>query len=209
MKPIRIKLRLQSLAAALVLAFALVAPQARAADRVALDLAPNSVLSLHGDSNVHHWSSQATKLELKGSIEGSTSPADAVRAGAPFDLEVTIAVKGLKSGKSKLDDNMYSALKEKQNPTIVWRLKSYERPADASADSMIVNAEGTLRVAGQERPVTIKTAVRSEDGKLRVRGEVPLLMTDFGVKPPTMMLGTMRTKNEVLVTFDLALVAAQ
>ena len=113
MKPIRFEHRPQSLIAALVLAFALVAHHAGAADRVALNLAPKSVLSLHGDSNVHHWSSEATQLTLKGSIEGATtSPGDAVRAGAPFDLEVTIAVKGLKSGKSKLDDNMYSALRK-------------------------------------------------------------------------------------------------
>ena len=38
---------------------------------------------------------------------------------------------------------------------------------------------------------------------------VPLLMSDYGIKPPTMMLGTMRTKNEVLVKFDLALIANQ
>jgi hypothetical protein len=33
--------------------------------------------------------------------------------------------------------------------------------------------------------------------------EVPILMTDYGVKPPTALLGTLRTGNRVLVKFEL------
>ena len=38
---------------------------------------------------------------------------------------------------------------------------------------------------------------------IRAEGELPLLMTDFGVKPPTAMFGTLRTDNKITVKFSL------
>jgi hypothetical protein len=32
-----------------------------------------------------------------------------------------------------------------------------------------------------------------------------MLMTDVGIKPPTALLGTMRTKNEIKVSFEVLL----
>jgi hypothetical protein len=47
------------------------------------------------------------------------------------------------------------------------------------------------------------TAARSSDGGVRAEGTLPLLMTDFGVKPPTALLGTLRTDNKFTVKFSL------
>jgi len=38
---------------------------------------------------------------------------------------------------------------------------------------------------------------------IRAEGALPLLMTDFGVKPPTALLGTLRTANKITVKFSL------
>jgi hypothetical protein len=38
---------------------------------------------------------------------------------------------------------------------------------------------------------------------VKAEGELPLLMTDFGVKPPTALLGTLRTDNKITVKFSL------
>jgi hypothetical protein len=47
------------------------------------------------------------------------------------------------------------------------------------------------------------TAARLPDGSVKAEGEVPLLMTDFGVTPPTALLGTLRTDNKITVKFSL------
>jgi hypothetical protein len=36
-------------------------------------------------------------------------------------------------------------------------------------------------------------------------GALKFLMTDFGIKPPVALLGTLRTKNEVEVKFEVLL----
>jgi hypothetical protein len=59
-------------------------------------------------------------------------------------------------------------------------------------------------IAGTEKTVNMEvTASRLADGSIRAEGALPLLMTDFGVKPPTAMLGTLRTSNKVTVKFSL------
>jgi hypothetical protein len=36
-----------------------------------------------------------------------------------------------------------------------------------------------------------------------VKGTKQINMTDFNIKPPTAMMGTLKTANEVTVSFDL------
>ena len=50
--------------------------------------------------------------------------------------------------------------------------------------------QGTLRIAGRERTV-------------RARGALPILMTDYGISPPTALFGVVRTENRIVVKFDL------
>jgi hypothetical protein len=40
---------------------------------------------------------------------------------------------------------------------------------------------------------------------IRFKGSKQFKMTEYGVKPPTLMLGTMKVGDPVTVSFDLAL----
>ena len=40
---------------------------------------------------------------------------------------------------------------------------------------------------------------------ITVIGEVSLLMTDYGIKPPTAMLGMLKTDPKITVTFETVL----
>jgi hypothetical protein len=43
---------------------------------------------------------------------------------------------------------------------------------------------------------------------LSVRGQVTLLMTDFGIKPPVALMGMLKTDPKVTVTFETLLMVA-
>ena len=49
---------------------------------------------------------------------------------------------------------------------------------------------------------------RGEDGKLHVEGEREILMTDYAVKPPSLLLGVLKVAPEVTVKFHLPLIAS-
>jgi hypothetical protein len=120
-----------------------------------------------------------------------------------LDLGVPLATMHSPKG-STLDKNMLKALRAEQNPEITFHL-TQARVGNASGDSIGVYADGVLRVAGRERPITVAgRLVRSEAG-VWLNGSHGLRMTEYEVKPPTMMLGTLRVHDSVSVHFRLLL----
>jgi polyisoprenoid-binding protein YceI len=176
-------------------------------------LAPGSKLWLEGKSNVHDFHSQADELRLTmGRDSAAVVPADLsafdgmIRAGDVKAMTFSIPVAKMHSGKDGLDKNMQKALKTDHNPTIDFRLLRYQAtPFPLGGDSLDVKATGKLSVAGVEREVELRAVARRSGNFISIEGSKPLLMTDFGVKPPTMMLGAMRTEDGVVIHYKLLL----
>ena len=186
--------------------------QAPAPVPAAVRLGPGSVLWLEGSSNVHEWESRTTQPVVKLMRDGSAvDPADVaaldqwLRSGTLRGLDLVVPLATLHSKKgATLDKNLLKALKAEQNPEITFRL-TQAKVGEASGDSIPVSADGVLRVAGRERPITVAgRLVRSEAG-VWLNGSHGLRMTAFDVKPPTMMMGTMRVRDSVSVHFQLLL----
>jgi polyisoprenoid-binding protein YceI len=98
---------------------------------------------------------------------------------------------------------VYKALKADDVPQISYILGTFDvQPADST--SYTLKTVGSLTIAGTEKTVNMDVNTkRLEDGTLRADGELALLMTDFGVKPPTALLGTLRTHNDIKVKFEI------
>ena len=202
-------------APAVMLSLALLAglagsPGARAAQPLPVTLAKGSWLRLEGKSNVHAYHSEAGKLEFALGADAATATPAAldslIRAGGVKTLDLTIPVAGMHSGKDGLDKNMQKALKADANPAIVFHLERYTAAAfPAGGDSLDVRATGKLSVAGVEREVELTAVARRTANAIEIAGTKPLLMTDFGVKPPTMMMGALRTEDGVVIHYRLLL----
>jgi polyisoprenoid-binding protein YceI len=195
------------LAAAISLAAAEPAPSA-----ASFSLAPGSRLSLEGQSTLHAYSSTATKVEVTAELDGSfaAGSADAraaVAGGALKSLRVAVPVAALKSGESSLDKNMQKALKQDTAPVIRFTLVDY-KAEEAKDGSLLVKAHGRLSIAGVEKDTVVEATCRFGPGGLEVTGAKDLLMSDYGIKPPVMMLGTIKTADKVVVRFALKLKAS-
>jgi polyisoprenoid-binding protein YceI len=196
------------LAAAISLAAAEPAPPA-----AAFSLAPGSKLSLEGQSTLHAYSSTATKVEATAEFDGtfaagSADARAAVTAGALKSLRVAVPVAALKSGESGLDKNMQKALKQDTAPVIRFTLVDY-KAEEAKDGSLLVKAHGRLSVAGVEKDTVVEASCRFGPGGVEVTGAKDLLMSDYGIKPPVMMLGTIKTADKVVVRFALKLKAPE
>jgi polyisoprenoid-binding protein YceI len=178
-----------------------------AAKAAALTLDPASRLWFDGDSTLHTFQSTATRIDVNGSLDASTSDLrGAVAAGNVKSLDLTIPVADLKSGENGLDKNMRKALKADDHPTITFGLESYDLSGCApKASTCPVHAKGKLQIAGVEREEDLAADVGFETDGLTVKGSKELLMSDFGIKPPTMMLGTIKVKDKIVVRYDIKL----
>ena len=184
------------------LALGLVFLAAAAAFRGQLALKPDSRLWIDGGSTLRDWSCRATQLDA--TIDGdATAPAE-VLAGrkAVRAVQLTIPTARLDCDNRTMNGHMLKALHADDHPTIVFSLASYDvvRASDVTG-----TLQGSLTINGQARPVTLPVTFAPVDGALRVTGSYPLTMTDWGVEPPKLMLGTLKVKPLVTVNFDFVL----
>jgi hypothetical protein len=193
--------------AALLLASAMMpaAAQSNARAPLAVDSAR---ITISGTSNVHAYTASTTNVRLAGAQVASTVSGPnfwelVTKPGGLEGFEVAIAAASLSSPKEGLDKNMHKALKVTEHPEITFRLVRLE--AGAAPGSL--QAVGTLRIAGVAREVTLPIKTALKEGALTVTGELPLLMTDYGITPPKAMLGMLKTDPKVVVTFEVVLSA--
>jgi polyisoprenoid-binding protein YceI len=171
---------------------------------VAIDVRPESRLWVSGTSTVRSFECAATAFE--SDLQSAPGAVAATLAGdkAITAVEVRVPAAKLDCKNGTMNEHMLKALKAKDNPTIVFRLASYDLARqDAAVRATLV---GQLTLGGVEKPVTIvASAKEGPDGTLRVSGTHEISMRDFGLKPPTLMLGTMKVGEKVKVGFDLLL----
>ena len=161
--------------------------------------------TIDGTSTVRSWKCSVPHTLATSPVAG----ADEVLAGesAVQAVIVTVDVAAIDCGNGKMNDHLRNALKAKEHPTIEYRLSSYDL-ARAEPDVQ-ATVHGTLTIAGATEPITLQVGLAKDaSGALRAAGQQQLAMTKFGVKPPSLMMGTMKVGDEVRVSFDV-LVAPQ
>ena len=171
-----------------------------------MTLRPESKVVVSGKSNVHDWSCASSGFQASIQLDSSYDTKPLAEVTKPIrKVVVTIPVKSLKCGKDKMDENTYKALKAGEFSEIRYVLDTYE-VTKVIESGFTATTTGALTVAGVTTKVEIPiTAERKAGGEMRAEGAVPLKMTDFGIKPPVALLGTLRTKNEITVTFEVLL----
>jgi polyisoprenoid-binding protein YceI len=182
-------------------------PTLAAATRLgpALELQPESRLWIAGTSTVRSFQCQASAFDAKIASTGANAVA-AVLAGdkAVTVVEVTVPVERLDCKNSTMNEHMRKALKAKDHPTVVFRAANYE--LSRSNDTVSVTMNGSLTLGGVEKPVTIKAIAKpGANETLVVSGTREIRMTEFGLKPPSLMLGTMKVGEKITVGFDVVL----
>ena len=181
---------------------------------LALTLAPGASLQLDGDSSLHRYSAKAHGMQAGVGLDTARVDASAqspdlealIRGHFIKTFKLMVPVAELSSGEHGLDDNMHKALKGGQFKEIRFQMDSYDVLAPAAGGPAIsVMLHGRLSLAGVERKIDVgATGVRVKEG-IRISGSKDLLMTDYQIKPPTMMLGAIKTKNLITVKFNATL----
>jgi polyisoprenoid-binding protein YceI len=184
------------------LALLAVATAGAVATAVTQALAPAAgTITVTGTSTLHDWSVRATGL--KGSLELPTG----FLAGEPSPAPIatfTVPARSLTSEHDRMNKLMWAALAADKHPNLAFTLES-ARLQGAGGPSVKVEVKGSLTVAGVSRPVTLVMDVRRDGDRVVAGGELPLKMSDFGIKPPTAMMGTVRTGDAVLVRIETTL----
>ncbi len=156
-----------------------------------------SKISVTGTSTIHDWEMKVNSYKSTATISISEQDVSISKSNLNFK---TI---DLKSNSSGLDSKAHEALNASKYPTI-----SFKQNGDVSThlngNKFNAVVSGELTVAGQTKPVTLKTEGEIlADGTVKVKGNIDKKMSEFGVTPPRAMMGAIRSGDEINIQFEV------
>ena len=155
-----------------------------------------------GTSTVRSWNCTADKIDAVMQAEAPVSDSILANRKVAGTVQVDFPIAKLECRNNTMNEHMRKALDATRNPAIRFELSGYELVKSTGIGATL---QGTLQMNGQTRPITVPVQFAAADGALRVTGSYPLKMTDWGVRPPRLMMGAMKVGESVTVHFDLLL----
>jgi polyisoprenoid-binding protein YceI len=146
---------------------------------------------------------EAKDISCSAKFTVGSAAGDPPAALTSFDL--TIPVHNLKSGESSMDSRAYTAMKADKFATITYTSVSAVIQPGQNGQFQI-RSTGNLTIAGVTQSVVVTASCHANpDGSIACSGSQQVKMTDYQVKPPSFMLGTLKTGNVLTINFSLTL----
>ena len=186
-----------------ILAFLFAFSTATAQD-VTYQLSEIHQFKIDGDSNVRSWDADVTEAEASLVLTGVDNLSlEALDEESFKSLTITIPVEGIESDSRRLTRNLQGYLKEDDFPTITFDLLQVNSITRADGKAQI-SADGLINAAGVENALSMNVeAELNDDGSITFSGVQDLLMTDFDIDPPTAIMGTVRSDDEIQIIYQV------
>lgn len=169
-----------------------------------LVLQPQSRLWIDGTSSIRSFSCKAGEVNAVVEANGPNAIPQLLTGDKGVKaVKVTVPAERLDCGNGTMNEHMRKAIKLSENKTIEFRLTDYD--VTRGADGIAGTINGTLLLGGVTKPITLKSDGKAEGGMLHVTGSYDLDMTEYGLKPPTLMFGRIKVGKTVKVNYDLLL----
>ncbi len=165
-------------------------------------LAKSSV-KMSGTSTLHDWTADVAKVSGNGQLTFANNVLTGIKS-----LNITMTTNSINSSKgSTMDNNMYRELKAKAFPNMTYTLAKVTTITQ-KAGVYYLETEGKLTIAGTTNTISMSVTGKQNGSEITFKGTKKLKMTDFKVEPPVMFLGTLKTDDNVTISFDATFVNA-
>lgn len=166
-------------------------------------LLEESTMQIDGTSNVHDWTADVEQMDFDISFDQSAVEGESLQ-NPVTDLSLTVPVEGLESGKGRMNNKIYDALKKDDHPTITFEMSSSELTETTSDTGFMLNTSGTLTVAGTSNEISLPVeGTIQDDGTFKFTGSYEIDMNDYNVDPPSAMFGAVKSGEMVTINFEL------
>ena len=155
-----------------------------------------SKLEVLGTSTLHDWEEVAE--EMTGDAVINLDNEQMVIESLKFK----VPVKALKSDHGAMDKNTYEALKSSKHPNIYFELKEV-MSIEKKGQEFTLKTSGNLTIAGVTKNIEMTVSSRPIGNTISFSGKIDFKMTDFKVDPPTALLGTVKTGDDITIQFNV------
>lgn len=156
-----------------------------------------SVITINGTSSLHDWEEKVEKFDVNLNLtfrEKEISGIDMV--------SLTCQSVSITSDNSIMTHKTHNALQVEKYPEIIFKLVSVDHLTSKNG-----NFSGTLVgdiiLAGVTKRIQLTFVGTHTGNKITIKGSKELNMNDFKIKPPTAMMGTLKTGEQITVSFQL------
>lgn len=188
-----------------------------------------TTLVLEGSSNVAAWRCRGTSVDVQMTVAAPIEKINAVldriedgnigvwmsqpgqgRFPVP-QFAMVIPIAAFRCGNAVMERDLRHALMADRFPTIEFRFTDLRGVIEHDIDrnDYTTTIAGEVSMAGARKQIELPVvAQRVGRDRFRIRAEMSLRMTDFGVKPPTALFGLVKAHDKLVVRFDLTLLVA-
>lgn len=174
----------------ILLVFLLVAGSFSGYSQTKYVLSASPEFKVEGGSTLHDWHMVSKTATGEGLFVVESGQFKSAKS-----LSISLQAETLKSGTKGLDTNAYKALNTAKNKDIKFTLKELT----GSGTSFV--AKGDLTIAGVTKPVSFPVKMTPSAGKFTFEGSLDTKLTTFSVTPPTALMGTVKTNDEIKLSF--------
>lgn len=197
-----------------------------AAEGTRLIAAPTSAVTLDGRSNLAAWRCQGASIDATMTVAASAERINQIidriedgnigvwmakpEAGRfpPPAFQLRVPVSAFRCGNRIMESDLRRALNAQDHPAVEFVFRELRGGIEHDLDSSLYRARigGDLTLAGVTRFIELTVSARRvSPSQFELEAQLPLKMTDFGVKPPTALFGAVRAADLLTVRFNLAL----
>lgn len=149
--------------------------------------------AVSGTSTLHDWEMKSSTGTGTANFTVTDSKLTEIKA-----ITVTLLSESIKSEKTSMDKVAYETLKTKKFKSIKYVLKSAEKVNESTW-----NLTGTYTIAGVSKDLKTQVKTTVTNGIVSLQGTNKITFTEFGMKSPTALLGTIKTGNDLTIKFNI------
>ena len=161
-------------------------------------LTSDYAVTINGTSSLRNWQEKVGLVT--GDMTAVVNDDGSVQLNA---IRISMNVLSITSDMGRvMEKKTYEALKASAYPEILFTFNTPMRLTQVRDCQTTIPVRGVLALAGISKPMImlVKTFEISQ-GVLQFEGSQTIKMTDYGVRPPTALFGTMRSGPDITIHF--------
>ena len=160
----------------------------------------NSKMTILGTSSLHDWQMDVKDIDCSMALITEGENIRGIQ-----DTWFSCITTSIMSDYNIMDKKTYEALKAEEFSNIFFKMIS-GKIISMTGNEFSGTATGYLSVAGQTKEIKVPFHGNIlEKGQVNVEGKVDLKMSEFKIDPPTAILGTLKTGDEISIVYSLEL----
>lgn len=158
---------------------------------------PESKVSVRGTSSMHDWEVAVEKYEVEFLLKNTDNGKISIS-----NIKASFSGASVTSDNSIMTGKARDALKVREHPDIVFISDGAENVV-RNEGKINGTLNGKLSLGGVSKSIDIVFTGNIKGDSIHISGSEEVNMADYGIKPPTALLGTLKTGE--MVTIDLQL----